>query len=121
MTIKEQQGFNEINRYNLYPTAPIQAASGAGLQHRSSHSGDPRGCRRDVVPHGDDMVGQGLSYDESRKGNESVYIFLIVVRSCVWCVGQYEKLHLAAGGDSVAADWRLRLVFLAGSAVPAAC
>ena len=49
MTLKKQQGLNEINRYNLYPSAPIQACAGSRLQQRSSHRGDQGGCRGDAA------------------------------------------------------------------------
>ena len=51
--------------------------------------------RRDVACTGYGIGWEGLSYDESRKGNEAVFIFLIVV-SFVYLVlvGQYESFFL---------------------------
>ncbi len=47
------------------------------------------------MPHGYDIGWEGLSYDESKKGNESVYIFLIVVAFVyLVLVGQYESFVL---------------------------
>ena len=48
MQLKKKQGLNEINRYNLYPSAAIQGAPAKGLQQRSGHPGD-QGGRQDAA------------------------------------------------------------------------
>src|SRR5262249_38283219 len=49
----------------------------------------------ETLPRGYSIGWEGLSYDESRKGNESVYIFLIVVAFVyLILVGQYESFIL---------------------------
>ena len=49
----------------------------------------------ETLPRGFDVGWSGLAYDESRKGNEAVYIFLIVVAFVyLVLVGQYESFIL---------------------------
>lgn len=94
MTIKKQQGLNEINRYNLYPSAAIQGAPAPGFS-----SGEAIQAIQEVaaetLPRGYDIGWEGLSYDEARKGNQAIYIFLIVVIFVyLVLVGQYESFIL---------------------------
>jgi HAE1 family hydrophobic/amphiphilic exporter-1 len=94
LRIDKKQGLNEITRYNLYPSAAIQGAPAAGYS-----SGQAIQAIKEVaaanLPRGYDIGWEGLSYDESRKGNESVYIFLIVVAFVyLVLVGQYESFNL---------------------------
>jgi len=94
MTTKKQQGLNEITRYNLYPSASIQGAPAAGYS-----SGEALKAVQEVaaqtLPQGYDIGWEGISWDESRKGNEAVYIFLIVVAFVyLVLVGQYESFLL---------------------------
>jgi HAE1 family hydrophobic/amphiphilic exporter-1 len=91
MTIKKKQGLNEITRYNLYPSAAIQ-----GVPARGFSSGQAIKAIQEVaaetLPHGYSIGWEGLSYDESRKGNEAIYIFLVVVAFVyLVLVGQYES------------------------------
>lgn len=94
MTIKKQQGLNEINRYNLYPSAAIQGAPSPGFS-----SGEAIQAIKDVaketLPPGFELGWEGLSYDEANKGSESVAIFLVVVIFVyLVLVGQYESFLL---------------------------
>ena len=45
---REEAGWNEINRYNLYPSAAIQGAPAKGYSSWSSHPGDPGGRPSDA-------------------------------------------------------------------------
>lgn len=94
MHIKMKQGLNEITRYNLYPSASIQGAPSAG--HSSGQAIQAiQEVAAETLPPGYGIGWEGLSYDESRKGNESVYIFLIVVAFVyLVLVGQYESFLL---------------------------
>ncbi|MCA9053436.1 MAG: efflux RND transporter permease subunit, partial [Planctomycetaceae bacterium] len=92
--IVKKQGLNEISRYNLYPTAPIQGAPAAGYS-----SGEAIAAIQEVaaetLPRGFDIDWRGLAYDEARTGNTAVYIFLIVVVFVyLVLVGQYESFLL---------------------------
>lgn len=94
MKIKKKQGLNEITRYNLFPSAAIQGAPAAGYS-----SGQALKAIREVadktLPKGYDIGWEGLSYDESQKGNEAVYIFLVVVAFVyLVLVAQYESFVL---------------------------
>src|SRR5262245_6460938 len=94
MQIKKKQGLNEITRYNLYPSAAIQGAPAAGYS-----SGQAIQAIQEVaaqtLPKGYGIGWEGISYDESRKGNESIYIFLIVVAFVyLILVAQYESFLL---------------------------
>jgi HAE1 family hydrophobic/amphiphilic exporter-1 len=93
MQIKKKQGLNEITRYNLYPSAAIQGAPAAGYS-----SGQAIQAIQEVaktLPRGYGIGWEGLSYDESKKGNEAVYIFLIVVVFVyLVLVAQYESFLL---------------------------
>lgn len=93
MTIKKQQGLNEITRYNLYPSAAIQGAPAPGYSSGQAIKAIQEAA--ETLPHGYGIGWEGLSYDESSKGNESVYIFLIVVAFVyLVLVGQYESFIL---------------------------
>lgn len=90
MKIKKKQGANEINRYNMYNTAAIRGAAAKGFS-----SGEAIAAVKEVaktLPRGYDIDWAALSYDEVRRGNEAVYIFLIVL-AFVYLVlaAQYES------------------------------
>lgn len=91
MKIKKKQGANEINRYNMYNTAAIRGAPAKGYS-----SGEAIKAVQEVaaqtLPNGFDIDWAALSYDETRRGNEAVYIFLIVL-AFVYLVlaAQYES------------------------------
>jgi len=94
MKIKKQQGLNEITRYNLYPSAAIQGAPAAGFS-----SGQALQAIREVaaktLPPGYGLGWEGISYDQAKQGNESIYIFLVVVVFVyLVLVGQYESFIL---------------------------
>ena len=94
MKLDKQQGLNEITRYNLYPTAPIQGAPATGYS-----SGEAIAAIKEVaaetLPRGFDIDWQGLSYDEAKAGNTAVYIFIIVVIFVYMVlVGEYESFLL---------------------------
>src|SRR5690606_16625090 len=94
MKLKKQQGLNEITRYNLYPSAAIQAVPAPGYS-----SGQAIDAVREVaaqtLPAGYGLGWEGLAWDEAKKGNEALYIFLIVIAFVyLVLVGQYESFLL---------------------------
>ena len=94
MTIKKKQGLNEITRYNLYTSAAIQCAPAAGYSTGQAIQAIKE-VGAETLPRGFDVGWSGLAYDEARKGNEAVYIFLIVVAFVyLVLVGQYESFIL---------------------------
>jgi len=78
MSIKKTQGPNEISRYNLYISSLINGVPASGYS-----SGDALEAIKEVaktsLPRGYDIAWEGISYDESRRGNEALYIFLVVL------------------------------------------
>jgi HAE1 family hydrophobic/amphiphilic exporter-1 len=94
MTLKKQQGLNEINRYNLYTSAPIQCAPAHGYSTGQAIKAIQE-VAAEKLPPGFDVGWAGLAYDEQRKGNEAIYIFFIVVAFVyLVLVGQYESFIL---------------------------
>ena len=96
MTIKKKQGLNEITRYNLYTSAAIQLRPAAGFSTGQAIQAIKEvAAQARKLPRGFDIGWSGLAYDEARKGNEAVYIFLIVVAFVyLVLVGQYESFIL---------------------------
>jgi HAE1 family hydrophobic/amphiphilic exporter-1 len=78
MSIKKTQGPNEISRYNLYVSSLIN-----GVPAKGYSSGDAIEAIKEVaktsLPRGYDIAWEGISYDESKRGNEALYIFIIVI------------------------------------------
>lgn len=78
MSIKKTQGPNEISRYNLYISSLINGVPADGYS-----SGDAIEAIKEVaktsLPRGYDIAWEGISYDESKRGNEALYIFLVVL------------------------------------------
>ncbi|MFO0879036.1 MAG: efflux RND transporter permease subunit [Gemmataceae bacterium] len=94
MKLKKKQGLNEITRFNLYTSATIQCAPATGYSTGQAIRAIKE-VARETLPRGFDIGWAGLSYDESRKGNEDIYIFLIVVAFVyLVLVGQYESFIL---------------------------
>lgn len=91
MKLKKGQGPNEITRFNLYNSAAIQ-----GLPAKGYTTAEAIAAIREVaaktLPKGYDIAFEGLSYDESIRGNESVIVFAIVL-AFVYLVlaAQYES------------------------------
>lgn len=94
MQIKKKQGLNEISRYNLYPTAPIQGAPASGYSSGEAIAAIQQ-VAAETLPNGYSIDWQGLSFDEAKKGSTAIYIFLIVVIFVYMVlVGQYESFLL---------------------------
>jgi len=78
MTIKKTQGPNEISRYNLYVSSLIN-----GMPAKGYSSGDAIKAIKEVaaksLPSGYDIAWEGISFDEARRGNEALYLLLIVL------------------------------------------
>jgi HAE1 family hydrophobic/amphiphilic exporter-1 len=94
MQLKKRQGMNEINRYNLYPSAAIQGAPAAGFSSGQAIKAIQE-VAKETLPRGYGLGWEGLSYDEAGKGNLAIYIFLIVVVFVyLVLVAQYESFIL---------------------------
>ncbi|MBO2008707.1 efflux RND transporter permease subunit [Hymenobacter negativus] len=94
MKLVKTQGANEINRYNMYTTASIRGDASQGFS-----SGEAIKAVQEVaaktLPRGYDIDWGGLSKDETSRGNEAIYIFLVVL-AFVYLVlaAQYESFLL---------------------------
>ncbi|MGE0588932.1 MAG: efflux RND transporter permease subunit [Cyclobacteriaceae bacterium] len=93
MTVTKRQGPNEITRFNLYNSASIRGQPAPGYT-----TGDAIAAIREVaksLPRGYDVAFEDLSYDESRRGSEALYIFIIVlVFVYLVLAAQYESFLL---------------------------
>lgn len=78
MTMNKTMGPNEITRFNLYTSSSIRGVPSSGYT-----TGDAINAIQEVanqvLPNGYDIAWEGLSYDEAARGNEAVYIFLVVL------------------------------------------
>jgi hydrophobic/amphiphilic exporter-1 (mainly G- bacteria), HAE1 family len=94
MKLVKNQGPNEISRYNMYNSSSIR-----GLPAKGYTTADAIQAIREVsestLPRGYDIAWEGLSYDEARRGNESIYVFAVVL-IFVYLVlaAQYESFLL---------------------------
>jgi HAE1 family hydrophobic/amphiphilic exporter-1 len=94
MKLKKSQGPNEITRFNMYNSAAIRGGPAKGYT-----SGDAISAVRQVasktLPRGYDIAWEGLSFDEAKRGNEAIYIFLVVlVFVYMVLAAQYESFLL---------------------------
>lgn len=94
MRIKKTQGANEINRYNMYTTAAIRGAPAKGYSSGEAIKAVQEVAQK-TLPRGYDIDWGGLSKDEVMRGNEALYIFLVVL-GFVYLVlaAQYESFIL---------------------------
>ncbi len=94
MSMEKRLGPNEITRYNLYNSASIRGLPASGYT-----SGDAIQAINEVaeqtLPRGFDVAWGGLSYDEAQRGNESLYIFMVVLIFVYFVLAaQYESFLL---------------------------
>jgi len=75
--MKKTQGPNEITRYNLYTSSPIRGVPATGYTTGNAINAIKEEAKN--LPNGYDIAWEGLSYDEAARGNEAIYIFLIVL------------------------------------------
>ncbi|MBR9860084.1 efflux RND transporter permease subunit [bacterium] len=94
MKMEKTQGLNEITRYNLYTSSAIRGAPSKGYSSGEAIEAIQE-VAASVLPRGYDIDWEGLSYDEVRRGNEAIYIFIIVL-AFVFLVlaAQYESFIL---------------------------
>jgi len=94
MTMKKTQGPNEITRYNMYNSAAIRGLPASGYTTADAIKAINETAAK-TLPHGYKVAWEGLSYDEANRGNEAIYVFLVVL-IFVYLVlaAQYESLIL---------------------------
>jgi HAE1 family hydrophobic/amphiphilic exporter-1 len=91
MKMVKKQGPNEVTRFNMYNSAAIR-----GLPAKDYTTADAIDAIREVaentLPQGYDIAWEGLSYDEANRGNESLYVFAIVLIFVYFVLSaQYES------------------------------
>ncbi len=94
MKLTKKQGPNEISRYNMYNSSSIRGLPSKGYTTADAISAI-REVAKETLPKGYDIAWEGLSFDESRRGNESIYVFAVVL-IFVYLVlaAQYESFLL---------------------------
>ncbi len=91
MKLVKTQGPNEITRFNMYNSAAIQGLPAKGYTTAEAIEA-VREVAKETLPRGYDIAWEGLSYDEASRGNESIYIFLIVLIFVYFVLAaQYES------------------------------
>jgi HAE1 family hydrophobic/amphiphilic exporter-1 len=94
MTLKKTQGPNEITRFNLYTSSSIKGVPAKGFTSAEAIKAVQE-VAKETLPRGYDIAWEGLSYDEVRRGNEAIYIFLVVlVFVYLVLAAQYEDFVL---------------------------
>ncbi len=94
MKIVKKQGPNEITRYNMYNSASIQGQPAKGYTSADAIEAI-KTVAKETLPRGYDIAWEGLSFDEAKRGNESLYVFAVVL-IFVYLVlaAQYESFLL---------------------------
>lgn len=94
MKMKKTQGIYEVNRYNMYNSASIRCSPAEGFSSGEAIAAIQE-VAKETLPKGYDIDWAGLQKDEVARGNEAVYIFIIVL-IFVYLVlaAQYESFIL---------------------------
>ena len=91
MKLKKMQGPNEVTRFNMYNSAAIRGLPAEGYTTADAIEAIKQ-VAEDTLPKNYDIAWEGLSYDEAQRGNESIYIFLIVLAFVYFVLAaQYES------------------------------
>ena len=94
MKLNKTQGPNEITRYNMYNSSAIRGLPAEGYTTADAINAIQE-VAAETLPRGYDIAWEGLSYDEARRGNEALYVFLIVlVFVYLVLAAQYESFLL---------------------------
>jgi len=91
MKLKKLQGPNEVTRFNMYNSAAIRGLPAEGYTTADAINAIKE-VAKETLPKNYDIAWEGLSYDEAQRGNESIYIFLIVLAFVYFVLAaQYES------------------------------
>jgi HAE1 family hydrophobic/amphiphilic exporter-1 len=93
MKMRKKQGLNEITRYNMYTSSAINGAPAKGYSSGAAIEAIQEVAK--TLPRGYGIDWAGLAKDEVGRGNEALYIFLVVL-AFVYMVlaAQYESFIL---------------------------
>ncbi len=91
MKMEKKQGPNEVTRFNMYNSAAIRGLPAPGYTTADAIQAI-REVATQTLPKGYDIGWEGLSYDESNRGNEALYVFIIVLFFVYFVLAaQYES------------------------------
>lgn len=91
MKLKKTQGPNEVTRFNMYNSAAIQGLPAKGYTTADAIQAVQE-VAKETLPQGYDIAWEGLSYDEASRGNEALYVFLVVLMFVYFVLAaQYES------------------------------
>lgn len=94
MSIKKSHGLNEITRYNMYNSSAIRGEPAAGYSSSEAIKAIEEVAAQ-TLPRGYGIDWEGLSKDEVGRGNEALFIFLIVLAFVYMILAaQYESFVL---------------------------
>ena len=94
MSIEKVYGLSEITRHNLYNAAEISGGPAAGYSSGTALKVITEVAAKSL-PKGFGIEWAGISIDESRQGNQAIYIFLIsLVFVYLVLAAQYESFML---------------------------
>lgn len=94
MTMKKVYGLSEITRHNMFNSAEINGSPAAGYSSGTALKAVEEVAKK-TLPRGYGIDWAGISKDESSRGNEAIYIFVICL-GFVYLVlsAQYESFIL---------------------------
>lgn len=94
MTMQKVYGLSEITRHNMYNSAEINGSAADGYSSGQALKAVEEVAKK-TLPRGYGIDWAGISKDESNRGNEAIYIFLICL-GFVYLVlsAQYESFIL---------------------------
>ena len=94
MTVEKVFGLSEITRHNLYNASEISGGPAAGYSSGTALKVVAEVAKQ-TLPKGFGIEWAGISIDESRQGNQAVYIFLIsLIFVYLVLSAQYESFML---------------------------
>ncbi|MCF1191387.1 efflux RND transporter permease subunit [Mangrovimonas sp. AS39] len=94
MTLEKKLGPNEITRYNLYNSAAIRGLPAKGYTSDNAIKAIQE-VAKETLPRGYDIAWEGLSYDEAQRGNDALYVFIVVLIFVYFVLAaQYESFLL---------------------------
>lgn len=105
MKMDKVYGLSEITRYNMYTSSQISGSAAPGYSSGQALAAVSQVAEKEL-PRGYGIDWAGISKDESSRGNEAVYIFLI-------CLG-FVYLILAAQYESFVLPFSVILSLVAG-------
>jgi HAE1 family hydrophobic/amphiphilic exporter-1 len=91
MKMNKTQGPNELTRFNLYNSTSIRATPTKGYTTGDAISAVQQVAAK-TLPRVYDIAWEGLSFDESSRGHEAIYIFIVVLLFVYFVLAaQYES------------------------------